>query len=55
MERLETQTCNGDSTSFEKEMLALLDEQIFLTDSVFARLPMGVAFSENSIRRRHCA
>ena len=42
MERLETQTCNGDSTSFEKEMLALLDEQIFLTDSVFARLPMGV-------------
>ena len=30
MERLETQTCNGDSTSFEKEMLALLDEQIFL-------------------------
>ena len=35
MERLETQTYNGDSTSFEKEMLALLDEQIFLTDSVF--------------------
>ena len=45
MERLETQTCNGDSTSFEKEMLALLDEQIFLTDSVFARLPMGEVYS----------
>jgi hypothetical protein len=27
MERLETQTCNGDSTSFEKEMLALLDDR----------------------------
>ena len=48
MERLETQTCNGDSTSFEKEMLALLDEQIFLTDSVFARLPMGVEIYDAS-------
>ena len=48
MERLETQTYNGDSTSFEKEMLALLDEQIFLTDSVFARLPMGVEIYDAS-------
>lgn len=48
MERLGTQTCNGDSTSFEKEMLALLDEQIFLTDSVFARLPMGVEIYDAS-------
>ena len=48
MERLETQTSNGDSTSFEKEMLALLDEQIFLTDSVFARLPMGVEIYDAS-------
>lgn len=48
MERLETQTCNGDSTSFEKEMLALLDEQIFLTDRVFARLPMGVEIYDAS-------
>ena len=48
MERLETQACNGDSTSFEKEMLALLDEQIFLTDSVFARLPMGVEIYDAS-------
>lgn len=48
MERLETQTCNGDSTSFEKEMLALLDEQIFLTDSVFASLPMGVEIYDAS-------
>ena len=48
MERLETQTCNGDSASFEKEMLALLDEQIFLTDSVFARLPMGVEIYDAS-------
>lgn len=48
MERLETQTCNGDSTSFEKEMLALSDEQIFLTDSVFARLPMGVEIYDAS-------
>ena len=48
MERLETQTCHGDSTSFEKEMLALLDEQIFLTDSVFARLPMGVEIYDAS-------
>ena len=48
MERLETQTCNGDSTSFENEMLALLDEQIFLTDSVFARLPMGVEIYDAS-------
>ena len=48
MERLETQTCNGDSTSFEKEMLALLHEQIFLTDSVFARLPMGVEIYDAS-------
>ena len=48
MERLEAQTCNGDSTSFEKEMLALLDEQIFLTDSVFARLPMGVEIYDAS-------
>ena len=48
MERLEAQTCNGDSTSFEKEMLALLHEQIFLTDSVFARLPMGVEIYDAS-------
>ena len=48
MERLGTQTCNGDSTSFEKEMLALLDEHIFLTDSVFARLPMGVEIYDAS-------
>lgn len=48
MERLETQTCNGDSASFEKEMLALLHEQIFLTDSVFARLPMGVEIYDAS-------
>ena len=48
MERLETQTCNGDSTSFEKEMSALLHEQIFLTDSVFARLPMGVEIYDAS-------
>lgn len=48
MERLETQTCNGDSTSFEKEMLVLLDEQIFLTDRVFARLPMGVEIYDAS-------
>ena len=48
MERLETQTCNGDSTSFEKEMLALLDEQIFLTDRVFVRLPMGVEIYDAS-------
>lgn len=48
MGRLETQTCNGDSTSFEKEMLALLHEQIFLTDSVFARLPMGVEIYDAS-------
>ena len=32
MERLETQTCNGDSTSFEKEMLALLDEHCTRSD-----------------------
>ena len=31
-----------------KEMLALLDEQIFLTDSVFARLPMGVEIYDAS-------
>ena len=48
MERLETQTCNGDSTSFEEEMSALLHEQIFLTDSVFARLPMGVEIYDAS-------
>ena len=48
MERLETQTCNGDSTSFEKEMLSLLDEQILLKDSVFARLPMGVEIYDAS-------
>lgn len=29
-------------------MLALLDEQIFLTDSVFARLPMGVEIYDAS-------
>ena len=52
MERLETQTCNGDSTSFEKEMLALLDEQIFLTDSVFARLPMGVEIYDTPLLKR---
>ena len=48
MERLEPQTCNGDSTSFEEEMSALLHEQIFLTDSVFARLPMGVEIYDAS-------
>ena len=32
----------------KKEMLALLDEQIFLTDSVFARLPMGVEIYDAS-------
>ena len=42
MERPETLTCNEGGAAFAKEMLELLHEQIFLTESVFARLPMGV-------------
>ena len=48
MEQLETQACDGDNTSFEEEMSALLHEQIFLTDGVYARLPMGVEIYDST-------
>lgn len=48
MEQLETHACDGDSTSFEEEMSALLHEQIFLTDGVYARLPMGVEIYDST-------
>ncbi len=48
MEQLETQACDGDNTSFEEEMSVLLHEQIFLTDGVYARLPMGVEIYDST-------
>lgn len=42
MKRTETVAWNRGKTTFDKEMSELLHEQIFLTESVFARLPMGI-------------
>lgn len=42
MKRPETVAHDRGDTTFEKEMSELLHEQIFLTESVFARLPMGI-------------
>lgn len=42
MKRTETNAPDAGKIAFEKEMAALLCEQIFFTGSVFANLPMGI-------------
>ena len=42
MKETKKNTCDAGKISFEKDMSALLSEQIFFSEGVFARLPMGV-------------
>lgn len=42
MKQAETVAYDEGKTTFEKEMSELLHEQIFLTECIFARLPMGI-------------
>ena len=42
MKETKENTCNAGKISFEKDMSTLLSKQIFFSEGVFARLPMGV-------------
>ena len=42
MKETKENACDAGKISFEKDMSALLSEQIFFSEGVFARLPMGV-------------
>lgn len=48
MEQPQTVACKEGEIDFEKEISELLDEQIFMTETVFARLPMGVEIYDAS-------
>lgn len=48
MKQPETVAPDGAKTAFENEMLELLHEQIFLTESVFACMPMGIEIYDAS-------
>ena len=42
MKETKENACDAGKISFEKDMSALLSEQIFFSEGVFARLPMSV-------------
>lgn len=47
MKQTKANVCDAGKISFEKEMLALLSEQVFFSEGVFARLPMGVGIYDS--------